>query len=141
MKIRVAKAALMCYNYFYQKELEHYMNITDFKYHSQLSFSMNCSRPLELFPTERAIIMLLEKMDFRWFEVESEKKVSGRPRVVDYYTMMVIVLYGKTQGKYSCREIAALCRRDMFLMAVLDGAPPSKLCDDQPVCERASWCN
>ncbi len=124
MKIRVAKAALMCYNYFYQKELEHYMNITDFKYHSQLSFSMNCSRPLELFPTERAIIMLLEKMDFRWFEVESEKKVSGRPRVVDYYTMMVIVLYGKTQGKYSCREIAALCRRDMFLMAVLDGAPP-----------------
>ncbi|HKM06749.1 MAG TPA: transposase, partial [Sphaerochaeta sp.] len=100
------------------------MNITDFRYHGQLSFSMNHSIPLELFPTERAIIMLLQKMDYRWFEAELEKKVSGRPRVVDYYTMMVIVIYGKTQGKYSCREIAALCRRDVFLLAILDGTDP-----------------
>ncbi len=122
MKIRVAKAALMCYNYFYHKELEHYMNITDFKSHGQLSFSMNYSRPLEIFPAERAIIMLLEKMDFRWFDAELEKQVSGRPRAVDHYTMMVIILYGRTQGKYSCRELAALCKRDLFLLSVLDGA-------------------
>ena len=124
MKIRVAKATLVCYNYFYHKELEHTMNITDFRNHSQLSFSLNYSRPLELLPVEQAILKLLEGMDFRHFEVELEKEVSGRPRSIDHYTMMLIILYGRSQGKYSCRELAALCRRDVFLMTALDGASP-----------------
>ena len=99
------------------------MNITEFRNHSQLSFDLNYSKPLELLPVEQAILKLLENMDFRCFDAELEKEVSGRPRAVDYYTMMLIIIYGRTQGKYSCRELQALCKRDVFLLASLGGTP------------------
>ena len=33
--------------------------------------------------------------------------------------MMLILLYARTQGKYSSRDLERLCKRDLFLLQVL----------------------
>lgn len=97
------------------------MNITDFKYHSQLSFDFNYSKPLQLSALEVSILTLLENMDFSCFEREKESNKKGRNVYLDAYTMMVIILYARVNGCYSSREIERLCSRDIFLHSVLDG--------------------
>jgi transposase len=77
--------------------------------------------PFELSPSEAAILTLLEHARFDLFTSRRKKGVSGRPQAVDAYTMMVILLYARAEGRYSCRGIARLCTRDLFLQAVLDG--------------------
>jgi transposase len=66
---------------------------------------------------------LLQGIDYSLFDRESPNPSMGRPCSVDAYTMMVVIVYGRTQGKYSCRSLESLCRRDLFLHAVLEGRP------------------
>ena len=97
------------------------MTITSFAYHSQLSFDINFSKPLELTPLEQALLLLLENIDWSRFERENPRRQKGRPPSVDAYTMMVLILYGRIQGKHSCRELEAFAKRDLFLLTLFDG--------------------
>lgn len=95
------------------------MNISDFPGHSQLYFNLSYCSQLELRPIESAILSLLSNLDYGKFETDNE--IPGRPNAVDARTMMVIIIYARTEGKYSCRDIASLCTRDVFLLSVLEG--------------------
>lgn len=97
------------------------MNIAGFKYHSQLSFDFNYSKPLKLSSLEVSVLSLLENMDDSCFEREPDGKKPGRPACLDAYTMMVIILYARVNGRYSSRDIERLCGRDIFIHSVLDG--------------------
>lgn len=97
------------------------MNIADFRYHSQLSFDFNYSKPLELTALEVSILKLLEDMDFSCFEREEERRKKGRTANLDAYTMMVIILYARANGCYSSRETERLGSRDIFIHSVLAG--------------------
>lgn len=90
-------------------------------FHSQrqLFLDMNLTIPLDLTPQEKAILLLLQKLDYSGFYID--KKKSGRPLAADPYTMMVVILYARVQQKYSSRDIERLCKRDLFLLKVLDG--------------------
>ena len=91
------------------------MDITRFRFHNQLYLGLDYSIPLELTPVESAILALLQGIDYSLFDRESPNPSMGRPCSVDAYTMMVVIVYGRTQGKYSCRSLESLCRRDLFL--------------------------
>ena len=97
------------------------MTITSFAYHSQLSFDINFSKPLELTPLEQALLLLLENIDWSQFERENPRKQKGRPPSIDAYTMMVLIMYGRRQGKYCSREVEAFAIRDLFLLSLFDG--------------------
>lgn len=97
------------------------MTITNFSYHSQLSFDINFSQSLELTNLEKSLLFLLENVDWNRFECEKPSKQKGRPNVVDAYTMMLLILYGRIQGKYSSRELENLAKRDLFLLTAFDG--------------------
>jgi len=97
------------------------MNITSFGSHSQLHLHISYGIPLELSPREEAILTLLKHARFDRFTSGRKKRGAGRPQAADAYTMMVIILYARAEGRYSCRGIARLCARDLFLHAVLDG--------------------
>ncbi|NQT58598.1 MAG: IS1182 family transposase [Bacteroidetes bacterium] len=95
------------------------MNITSFPQHNQLFLDLNISIPFELAEQETALLLLLQNLDYCKFF--PPKKKTGRPSALDPYTMMIILLYARTQGKYSSRELERLCTRDLFLIKVLDG--------------------
>lgn len=79
------------------------MNITDFSNHKQSYLDLNISIPFEVTDHEAALILLLQNLDYSCFN--KPKKKSGRPPAVDIYSMMLIVLYSRTQGRYSSRTI------------------------------------
>ncbi|QEN04372.1 IS1182 family transposase [Thiospirochaeta perfilievii] len=95
------------------------MYITDFSNHKQSYLDLNISIPLKVTDHEAALMLMLQGLDYSKFE--KPKKKSGRPPAVDSYTMMLILLYARTQGKYSSRDTEKLCKRDLFLLKVLDG--------------------
>lgn len=93
------------------------MNLTAFSNHKQLFLYLNLSIPFELTDQEAALILLLQKLDYSQFY--KPKKRSGRPPAADPYTMMLILLYARTQGRYSSRAVERLCKRDLFLLQIL----------------------
>lgn len=95
------------------------MNITAFSNHKQLFLDLNITQPFELTDHEAAILILLQDLDYKIFD--KQKKKSGRPPAVDPYTMLLILTYSRSQGRYSSRQIEHLCKRDLFLLRVLDG--------------------
>jgi transposase len=97
------------------------MTITNFSNHSQLSFDINYSKSLELTSLEQSLLVLLENIDWKVFEREKSTKKKRRSRSIDAYTMMLLILYGRTQGKHSCRELESLAKRDLFLLTVFEG--------------------
>lgn len=99
------------------------MNITVFSNHKQLYLDLKISLPFEVTDQEAALMLLLQKLDYSNFN--KPKKKSGRPPAVDAYTMMLILLYARTQGRFSSRDIERLCKRDLFLIQVLDGRKAS----------------
>jgi len=95
------------------------MNNITFPCQTQLFLDLNLTIPLDLTPQEKAILLLLQKLDYSDFYIE--KKKAGRPLAADPYTMMVIIIYARVQQKYSSRDMERLCKRDLFLLKVLDG--------------------
>lgn len=95
------------------------MNTIPFPCQAQLFLDLNLTIPLDLTPQEKAILLLLQKLDYSAFYLD--KKKSGRPLAADPYTMMVIIVYARVQQKYSSRDMERLCKRDLFLLKVLDG--------------------
>ena len=93
------------------------MNITAFSNHKQLFLDLNIAQPFEVTAHESALMLILQNLDYSNFD--KPKKKSGRPPAVDTYTMMLILLYARTQGKYSSRDLERLCKRDLFLLQVL----------------------
>jgi len=117
---RGRKAAPACYNLFYHKQKkEHVVNLTSFSQHTQLFLDMNISIPFEVTEHEAALLILLQNLDYSGFELP--KKKSGRPHAVDPYTMVLIILYARTQGRFSSRDVERLCKRDLFLVQILQG--------------------
>ena len=95
------------------------MHITTFSHHKQLFLDLNLSIPFDLTDREAALILLLQNLDYSRFSPPKQK--SGRPPAVDAYTMLLILTYARTQGKFSSRDVERLCTRDLFLVKVLDG--------------------
>lgn len=95
------------------------MNLTSFSQHQQLFLDLNLSIPLEVTTEEASLLMLLQNLDYSDFEVQ--KKKSGRPNVVDPYTMIILILYSRTQGRYSSRGVEHMCKRNLFLVQILQG--------------------
>lgn len=93
------------------------MNFTSFSKHSQLFLDLNISIPFEVTEHEAALMLLLQNLDYSQFD--REKKKSGRPNAADPYTMMLILLYARIQGRYSSRTVENLCKRDIFLLKIL----------------------
>ncbi len=93
------------------------MNLTAFSNHKQLFLDLNIRVPFEVTEHEAALIILLQNLNYSQFY--HPKKKSGRPRATDPYTMMLILLYARTQGKYSSRDVEHLCKRDIFLLQIL----------------------
>jgi transposase len=93
------------------------VNITAFSNHKQLFLDLNISIPFEVTEHEAALMIMLQSQDYSQFT--PLKKKSGRPRSADPYTMMLILLYARTQGKFSSRDVERLCKRDLFLLQVL----------------------
>lgn len=95
------------------------MDNISFSGQTQLFLDLNLTIPLDLTPQEKAIMLLLQKLDYS--EFYTEKKKVGRPLAAEPYIMMVIIIYARIQQKYSSRDIERLCKRDLFLLRVLDG--------------------
>lgn len=95
------------------------MNITAFTNHKQLFLDLNIAQSFEVTDHEAALLLLLQHLDYSKFD--KPKKKAGRPHAVDPYTMMLILLYARSQGKFSSRHTEHLCKRDLFLLRVLDG--------------------
>ena len=95
------------------------MDNISFSGQTQLFLDLNLTIPLDLTPQEKAILLLLQKLDYS--EFYTEKKRAGRPLAAEPYIMMVIIIYARIQQKYSSRDIERLCKRDLFLLKVLDG--------------------
>lgn len=93
------------------------MNLTAFSRHRQLFLDLNISLPFEVTEHEAALMLLLQNLDYSQFYLPGKK--SGRPRAADPYTMMLILLYARIQGRFSSREVERLCRRDLFLLQIL----------------------
>lgn len=93
------------------------MNLTTFSNHKQLFLDLNLSIPFEVTDNEAALMILLQNQDYSHFF--PLKKKTGRPRAADPYTMMLILLYARTQGKFSSRDVERLCKRDIFLLKIL----------------------
>ena len=95
------------------------MNLTSFSQHRQLFLDLNISIPFEVTEHEAALMILLQNLDYSGFDLP--KKKSGRPYALDPYTMVLIIIYARTQGRYSSRDVERLCRRDLFLLQILGG--------------------
>ncbi|NPD75593.1 transposase, partial [Oceanispirochaeta sp. M1] len=95
------------------------MNLTSFSQYQQLSLDLNISIPFEVTDHEAALLILLQNLDYSDFDIQ--KKKSGRPNAVDPYTMVLLILYSRTQGRYSSRQVEHLCKRDLFLTQILQG--------------------
>lgn len=95
------------------------MDFTAFPLQKQLFLDLNLSLPFEMTEHESALVLLLQNLDYSQFDLP--KKKSGRPRALDPYTTMLILLYARTQGKLSSRAVEHLCTRDLFLLKVLGG--------------------
>lgn len=93
------------------------MNLTAFSRHRQLFLDLNISLPFEVTDHEAALMLLLQNLDYSHFDLP--KKKSGRPRAADPYTMILILLYARIQGRFSSREVEKLCKRDLFLIQIL----------------------
>jgi transposase len=96
------------------------MNITSFPHHKQLPLDLNLPISFEFTEHESALMLMLEHLDYSRFSTPIKGK-TGRPRAADAYTMVLILVYARMQGKYSCREVERLCKRDLFLLKILDG--------------------
>lgn len=95
------------------------MNITAFSNHKQLFLDLNIAQPFEVTDHEGALLLLLQNLDYSVFD--KPKKKSGRPSAVDPYTMILILVYARSQGRFSSRHTEHLCKRDLFLQRILDG--------------------
>ncbi len=93
------------------------MNLTAFSQHRQLFLDLNISIPFEVTEHEAALMILLQNLDYSQFEQPKQK--SGRPRAVNSYTMMLILLYARIHGRFSSRDVERLCKRDLFLLQIL----------------------
>ncbi|MBF9019034.1 MULTISPECIES: IS1182 family transposase [unclassified Oceanispirochaeta] len=93
------------------------MNLTSFSQHQQLFLDLNISIPFEVTDHEAALLILLQNLDYSDFHLP--KKKSGRPHAADPYTMMLIIIYARIQGRFSSREVERLCKRDIFLLQIL----------------------
>lgn len=95
------------------------MNLTSFPQHQQLFLDLNISIPFNVTEHEAALMILLQNLDYSCFDLP--KKKSGRPCLLDPYTMVLIIIYARTQGRYSSRETERLCHRDLFILQILGG--------------------
>lgn len=95
------------------------MNLTSFSRHEQLYLDLNISIPFEVTEHEAALMILLQNLDYSRFNLP--KKKSGRPRAADPYSMILIILYARIQGRFSSRDVERLCKRDLFLLKILRG--------------------
>lgn len=95
------------------------MNLTSFSHHQQFFLDLNISIPFDVTEHEAALMILLQNLDYHGFDLP--KKKSGRPCTFDPYTMVLIIIYARTQGRYSSRETERLCKRDLFLLQILGG--------------------
>lgn len=93
------------------------MNLTSFSQHQQLFLYLNISIPFEVTEHEAALLLLLQNLDYSCFHIP--KKKSGRPHAADPYTMVLILVYARIQGRFSSREVERLCKRDIFLLRIL----------------------
>jgi len=93
------------------------VNLTPFSQHQQLSLDLNISIPLEVTEHEAALLVLLQNLDYSGFHLP--KKKFGRPHAADPYTMLLILIYARIQGRFSSREVERLCKRDIFLLQIL----------------------
>ena len=67
-------------------------------------------------PDEKALVRLFSGLDYSAF-----RRHAGRPCKVDPLCMMILLVYGGMQGRYSSRELETLLVKDIFLNKVFEG--------------------
>lgn len=95
------------------------MNLTSFSQHRQFFLDLNISIPFEVTAHEAGLMLLLQNLDYSEFDLP--KKKSGRPCALDPYRMVLIIIYARIQGHFSSRSVERLCKRDLFLLQILEG--------------------
>ena len=65
----------------------------------QQFFSLDLRNELAVSPDERAVVELFSGLDYSAFS-----RSKGRPCKVDPMRMVMLLVYGSTEGRYSCRE-------------------------------------
>ena len=82
----------------------------------QQFFSLDLRNELAVSPDEGAVVELFSGFDYSAFS-----RSKGRPCKVDPMRMVMLLVYGSTEGRYSCRELETMLRKDVFLIKLFQG--------------------